>query len=131
MREDTKPETPKAKSTSDSAPDLWRRPGNGDPNRLSDALFGGMSGHGARLDWGFGTGKVRTFQASGPAGMVLAILVLLGIGALISVFFVFAIGFGTVVALGAGAAAVLGLGANIWRRRLPGARRNELGPGER
>ena len=130
MREDTKPETPYAKSNSDPplAPEMWRRPG-GDAGRLDDALLRGMS-NGARIDWGFGSGKVRTFHASGPAGIALTLVVLLLAGALISLVFVFAIGFGTVVALGAGAAAVLGLGANMWRRRLPSAHHHELGPGD-
>jgi hypothetical protein len=132
MREDTKPETPNAKSSSDPPPSpvLWRRPGTGDPNHPSDALFGGIAGHGARIDWGFSSGRVRTFHASGPAGFALSIVVLLAVGALTSLFFVFAIGFGTVVALGAGAAAVLGLGANIWRRRLGSSHHHELGPGD-
>jgi hypothetical protein len=129
MREDTRPETPLAKSSSDPppAPDAWQRPKSGSAKQLSDALFA----NGARLDWGFGSGKVRTLRASGPAGKAMAIIVLLAIGALISLFFVFAIGFGTVVAVGAGAAAVLGLGAKWVRRRLTSARPNELGPGDR
>ena len=86
--------------------------------------------NGARIEWGYGHGKVRTFQAHGAAGMLLAIVVLLVIGALIALFFVFAIGFGTVIALGAGAAATLGLGANMWRRRLSSAHHHELGPHE-
>jgi hypothetical protein len=132
MREDTKPETPQAKSSGDPAPapNLWQRPRSGDPSQLNDALFGAMRGYDARIDWGFGSGKARTLHASGAAGKVLAIVVLLGIGALISLFFIFAIGFGAVVALGAGAAAVVGLGANMWRRRLPTAHHNELGPGD-
>jgi hypothetical protein len=131
MREDTKPETPHAKSNSDPppAPSLWRAPGRRDVNRLPDALLRGIP-NGARIDWGFSSGKVRTFHASGPAGMALAIIVLLVIGAMISLFFVFAIGFGTVIALGAGAAAALGLGANMWRRRLGSGHHSELGPGD-
>jgi len=62
--------------------------------------------------------------------VVLTILVLLAIGALISVFFVFAIGIGTALALGAGAAGALGLGANMLRRRLPSGSHRELGPGD-
>jgi hypothetical protein len=129
MREDTRPETPLAKSSSDppSAPDSWQRPRSGGAKQLSDALFA----NGARLDWGIGSGKVRTFQASGPAGMVITILVLLAIGAVISLFFVFAVGFGTVIAVGAGVAAVLGVGAQWVRRRLTITRPNELGPGDR
>jgi hypothetical protein len=84
----------------------------------------------ARIDWGFGQGRMHTFHASGPAGLALAIVVFLLIGALISAFFVFAIGFGTVVALGAGAAAVVGLGANMWRRQLSSSHHHELGPHE-
>ena len=119
MREDTKPETPFAKSNSDPppSPSLWQPPPSRDANPLHEALLRGMP-TGARIDWGVGGGKIRTFQASGAAGMALAIVVLLVIGALISLFFVFAIGFGTIIALGAGAAATLGLGANMWRRRL-------------
>src|SRR5262245_54728257 len=115
MREDTKPETPHAKSNSDPppSPELWQPPPNGGSNPLQETLLRGMP-NGARIDWGFTSGKVHTVQASGAAGMALAIVVLLAIGALISLFFVFAIGFGTVIALGAGAAAVLGLGANMW-----------------
>jgi len=130
MREDTRPETPYAKGNSDAPPalDRWQRPTGRDPAR--DALFG-MSGGGARLDWGFGGGKVRTFHASGPAAVVLAIVVLLAIGALISLFFVFAVGIGTALALGAGAAGALGLGANMLRRRLPSGSHRELRPGDR
>jgi hypothetical protein len=86
---------------------------------------------GARFDWAVGSGKVRTFQASGPAGLALAIVVFIVIGAIIAAFFVFAIGVGTALALGAGVAAALGLGANTFRRRLTGARHGELGPGDR
>jgi hypothetical protein len=96
-----------------------------------DALFGGPPGGGARFDWAMGGGRVRTFQASGFAGLALTVVVLLGIGAVISLFFVFAIGIGTVVAFGAGAAAVLGLGANMMRRRLPNGEHHEIGPGDR
>jgi hypothetical protein len=129
MREDTKPETPLAKSGSEPppSPSFWRPPGNSDTSPIHDTLLRGMPS-GARIDWGFGSGRVRTFTASGPAALALAIVVLLVIGALIALFFVFAIGFGTVVALGAGAAAVLGLGANMWRRKLPSSHHHELGP---
>jgi len=128
MREDTRPETPLAKSSSDPppAPDSWQRPRSGGAKQLSDALFA----NGARLDWGFSGGKVRTLRASGPAGTAIAILVLLAIGAIISLFFVFAVGFGTVIAVGAGAAAALGVGAQWVRRRLTSTRPNELGPGD-
>jgi hypothetical protein len=131
MREDTKPETPHAKSSSEPppAPDAWRRP-KSDASHLNNAGFGAMTTNGARLDWGFGGAKVRTLQASGPAAMALTILVLLAIGALVSLFFVFAIGLGAVVALGAGALAVLGLGAKMVRRRLGTTRHPELGPGK-
>jgi hypothetical protein len=129
MREDTRPETPLAKSTSDTppSPNPWRRPTASSPN--PDALFGGPSG--ARFDWAVGSGRVRTFQASGPAGWALAIVVFVAIGVLISLFFVLAVGVGTVLAGGAGAVAALGLGANMLRRRWPGSQRNVLGPGER
>ena len=90
------------------------------------AMRGG--GEGARLDWAFGSSKVRTFHASGPAGFALAIVMFLVIGALVSAFFVFAVGVGTLFALGAGAAAVLGLGANAARKRLLTSTRRELGP---
>lgn len=132
MREDTSPETPYAKSNSDPPPPLerWRHPTSRDANAGPNALFDAMGRSGASLDWGFGAGKVRTVHASGPAGFALAILVLLAIGALIALFFVFAIGIGTAVALAAGAAGALGLGANVLRRRLPSARRQELGPGD-
>ena len=132
MREDTRPETPYAKSNSDPppAPDDWRRPVNDAVNRASGAPFGGMYGGGARFDWDLGSGKVHTFHASGPAGLALALVVFLVIGALISAFFVFAVGVGTALALGAGAIAALGLGANAMRRRLVSGRR-ELGPGDR
>ena len=131
IREDTKPETPFAKSNSDPPPDpgLWQPPSHRDANPIHEALLRGMP-NGARIDWGFGQGRMRTFHASGPAALALAIVVFLVIGALISAFFVFAIGFGTVVALGAGAAAVLGLGANMWRRQLPTSHHRELGPHE-
>ena len=131
MREDTTPETPFAKSNSDPPPPphLWRPPGSTDANPIHDTLLRGMP-QGARVDWGVGSGRVRSFQASGPAALAMAIVVLLVIGVLIALFFVFAIGFGTVVALGAGAAAVLGLGANMRRRQLPSPHRHELDPHE-
>ncbi|HMJ52646.1 MAG TPA: hypothetical protein VK540_11235 [Polyangiaceae bacterium] len=131
MREDTRPETPLAKSTSDTptppSPNPWRRPTA--PGLNPDAQFGAPGG--ARFDWAVGSGRVRTFQASGPAGLALTIVVFVAIGVLIALFFVLAIGVGTVLAVGAGAVAALGLGANMFRRRFPGAQRNMLGPGER
>jgi len=100
-------------------------------NQQGNALFGGQPGGGsARFDWALGTGKVRTFQANGLAAIALAIVVFLVIGALISLFFVVAVGVGTAAALGAGAAAALGLGANAFRRRLSSAR-HQLGSGQR
>jgi hypothetical protein len=132
MREDTSPETPMAKTNSDPPPEAgeWRRPGQRDAGSGGDALFGGLPG-GARFDWAFGTGKVRTFQASGPAAVALAIVVFVVIGALIAMFFAVAVGVGTAVALGAGAAAALGLGVNAVRRRLSSTRHGQLGPGKR
>ena len=128
MREDTRPETPLAKSTSDPPPDPegWRspRPANDEPSATGAAS-------GAHFAWATGSGKVRTFQASGPAGFALVLLVILAVGALIAVFFVFAVGIGTALALGAGAAALLGFGANRIRRRLAGGRRHRIGAGER
>ena len=131
IREDTKPETPLAKSNSDPPPDpgFWRAPGSSDANPIHDALLRGMP-NGARIDWKFGQGGMHTFHASGPAGLALAIVVLLLMGALIAAFFVFAIGFGTIVALGAGAAAVVRLGANMWRRQLSSTHHHQLGPHE-
>ena len=133
MREDTSPETPKAKTNSDAPPEpgQWQPPGVRGANQPSDALFGGTSSNGARFDWAFGTGKIRTVQASGPAAIALAIVVFVAIGALISLFFVLAIGVGTAVALGAGAAAAVGLGANAFRRRLSSTQHGQLGSGER
>jgi hypothetical protein len=131
MREDTSPETPKAKTSSDPPEAAeWRPPRIGGPSPAESALFGGMSSGGARIDWGFGSGKVRTVQATGPAAVALAIVVFVVIGALISLFFAVAVGVGTAAALGAGAAAAVGLGANAMRRRLSNTRR-QLGPGER
>jgi hypothetical protein len=127
MREDTSPETPKAKTNSDPPePSPWRRPGQG--GQATNALF---DPRGARFDWTFGTGKVRTYQASGPAAVALTIVVLLVVGALVSIFFVFAIGIGTTVALMAGVVAALGLGARAVRRRLTDTRHGQLGSGER
>jgi hypothetical protein len=129
IREDTSPETPLAKSNSDPPPppDGWQSP-RGDAKAAHDALFGGIYGGGARFDWAMGSGKVHTFHASGPAGVALAMVVFLVIGALISAFFLFAVGLGTAVALGAGAVAALGLGANAARKRLTAGARGELGP---
>jgi hypothetical protein len=129
FHEDTSPETPLAKSNSDPPPppDGWQAP-RGDAKGAHGALFGGMYGGGARFDWATGSGKVHTFQATGPAGVALAIFVFLVIGALISAFFLFAVGLGTAMALGAGAVAALGLGANAVRKRLTSTR-GELGPG--
>src|SRR5688572_9501837 len=133
MREDTSPETPMAKTSSDPPPaaDSWRRPGSDGASQAMSALLRGMPPPGARFDWAFGTGKVRTLRASGPAAIALATVVFVVIGALISLFFVVAIGVGTAVALGAGAAAALGLGANAVRRRLSSARHAQLGSGDR
>jgi hypothetical protein len=131
MREDTSPETPKAKTSSDPPEaGLWRSPGMRGASPAQDALFRGMSAGGARLDLGFGAGKLRTYQASGPAALALAIVVFVVIGALISLFFAVAIGVGTVAALGAGTAAAVGLGANAMRRRLSSTRHGQLGSGE-
>ena len=129
IREDTSPETPMAKSNSDPppAPDAWQPPHDAH-HRIFGAMHGGA---GARMDWAFGNAKVHTVQVSGPAGVALAIVVFLVIGALISAFFLFALGLGTALALGAGAAAALGLGANAARKRLIGSSRGELGPGDR
>ena len=133
MREDTSPETPLAKTNSDPPPEpgQWRPPGMRGARPDESTLFSGMYGGGARIDWGFGNGKVRTFQASGPAAIALAIVVFVVIGALISLFFAVAVGVGTAAALGAGAAAVAGLGANAMRRRLSSTRHGQLGSGER
>ena len=132
VREDTSPETPLAKSNSDPPPppDGWQSP-PGDAKGAHDALFGGMYGGGARFDWAMGSGKVHTVHASGPAGVALAVVVFLVIGALISAFFLFALGLGTVFALGAGALAALGLFANAARKRLTAGARGQLGPGNR
>ena len=132
MREDTSPETPMAKTNSDPPPKLgeWRRPVDPGEGSRRDEFFGELPG-GARFDWAFGTGKVRTFQASGPAAVALAIVVFVVIGALIAMFFAVAVGVGTAVALGAGTAAALGLGVNAVRRRLSGPRHGQLGPGDR
>jgi hypothetical protein len=131
MREDTSPETPKAKTNSDPPEEeQWRSPGMRRANPAQDALFGGMSAGGARLDLGFGTGRMRTYQASGPAALALAVVVFVIIGALISLFFAVAIGVGTAAALGAGTAAAVGLGANAMRRRLSRTRHGQLGSGE-
>ncbi|HMI87185.1 MAG TPA: hypothetical protein VK550_23995 [Polyangiaceae bacterium] len=129
MREDTRPETPHAKSNSDPPPatDAWRRPKGGDATFIDDALLGPDAGRVARLDWGMGGGKIRTLQARGPAGWALAVLLFICIGALLSLFLVFALGIGTVVALGAGAVAALGFGGKMLRRRLTGTR--QLGRG--
>jgi hypothetical protein len=86
---------------------------------------------GARFDWAVGSGKVRTFQASGPAGFALVIVALIVMGALLSLFFVFAVSIGSALALGAGVAAALGLGASTLRRRLTSARRDERAPRDR
>ena len=130
IREDTSPETPLAKSNSDPppAPDGWQTP-RSDAKVAHDALFGGIYGGGTRFDWAMGSGKVHTVHASGPAGVALAIVVFLVIGALISAFFLFAVGLGTAFALGAGAVAAVGLGANAARKRLTAGTRGELGPG--
>jgi hypothetical protein len=132
MREDTSPETPKAKTSSDSPSEAgqWRKPGSRAANDASDALFGGIPAAGARVDWGFGTGRMRTFQTTGPAAIAMAAIVFIVIGALISLFFVVAVGVGTAAALAAGATAALGLGANSMRRRLSSARHGQLGSGE-
>lgn len=133
IREDTSPETPLAKSNSDPppAPDGWQVPRKG-PS-ADDPMFRAMRDgvEGARMDWGFGRGKVHTFHVSGPAGLALAIVVFLVIGAFIAAFFVLAMGVGTAIALGAGAAAVLGLGANAARKRLMTSTRGDLGRGDR
>lgn len=128
MREDTSPETPTAKTNSDPPPEPspWRRPSGA--GQATNALF---NPRGARFDWAVGTGKVRTFQARGPAAVALSIVVLLIVGALVAIFFVFAIGIGTTFALVAGVVAALGLGARAIRRRLAGTRHGQLGSGER
>jgi len=132
MREDTSPETPLAKTSSDPPESgQWRPPGIHAANQQGNALFGGQPGGSARFDWGFGTGKVRTFHASGPAAVALAIVVFVAIGVFIALFFVLAVGVGTAAALGAGAVAAVGLGANALRRRLSSTRHGQLGSGER
>jgi hypothetical protein len=132
MREDTRPETPMAKSTSDPppAPDGWRSPGQNGAPSLNDLPFGKMHGGAARFDFAMGNGKVRTFHAKGPAGVALAIALLGVVLALVAMFFVFAVGVGTALALGAGAVAAIGLGARAVRRRLTSTHHHELGSGD-
>jgi hypothetical protein len=133
MREDTRPETPLAKSSSDPPPasGAWKRPAVHAPNSADEAPFGAMQTSHARVDWATGSGKVRTFHARGPVGIAFAVLLLLAIGALIALFVVFALGIGTALALGAGVVAALGVGVSTLRRRLSSARNDRLGPPER
>jgi hypothetical protein len=125
MREDTRPETPMAKSNSDPppAPGEWRSPTDLVIPRASDVPFDAVGGTGARFDWAAGSGRIRTFQLKGPAAWALALLVM----AVVATFFVLVIGVGTAVAIGAGAVAVLGIGARAVRRRLRGAPHRQLG----
>lgn len=128
MREDTRPETPMAKSNSDPppAPDGWRSPGDLGANRSNGVPFGAVGGSGAHLDWAMGSGRVRTFHVTGPAAWALALLVM----GLVATFFLFVIGVGTAVAIGAGAVAALGVGARAARRKLGGRQHQRLGSGE-
>jgi hypothetical protein len=127
MREDTRPETPMAKSHSDPppAPDGWRNPGDTGLQRGDEVPFHAVGGSGARMDWAVGGGRVRTFQLKGPAAWALALIVM----GVVATFFVFVIGVGIAVAIGAGAVAALGVGARAVRRKLSGAQRRRLGGG--
>jgi hypothetical protein len=128
MREDTRPETPMAKSNSDPPPASggWRIPTANGVSGVRETPFGDASGNGARVDWAMGSGRVRTFHVKGPAAWALALIVM----ALVATFFVFVVGVGTALALGAGAVAALGFGGRAVRRRLGGGHR-QLGSGER
>ena len=130
MREDTRPETPMAKSHSDPppAPDGWRPPAAHGVSGVRETPFvEGSGGGGARFDWAMGSGAhVRTFHVTGPAAWALALVVM----ALVATFFVFVVGVGSALALGAGALAALGIGGRAVRRRLGGGRR-QWGPRDR
>jgi hypothetical protein len=128
MSEDTSPETPLAKSTSEPSikTSAWRPPASRSTQDVGASLFGAVPENTARFDWAAGSGKVRTFQLNGALGLAVMILVLLVVGALVSVFFVFAAGIGTALALGAGAAAAVGLGARTVRKRLTSAPHRQL-----
>jgi hypothetical protein len=118
-KEDTLRETPAAKSDSrPSIPDDWKPP----PRRKDALARPDEVEPGARLDFGFGGARVRTFQVKGPLAVVVALTLLAAIGVVFALVFVFAVGIGAALALGGAAFAALGMGAAGIRRLTSGRR---------
>jgi hypothetical protein len=126
-KEDTLRETPVSKGPRISVPDDWKPP----PRRQEMVKASDLASAdpGARVDFAFGGAHVRTYRVKGPLAFLLALVVLGVVGVVLALVFVFAVGFGAALAAGAAVAGALGVGvAGI--RRLMGARRRELGPGD-
>jgi hypothetical protein len=128
MGEDTLRETPVAKASDphiNVGKDGWQP-----PRKPSVAMVRPDGSeppqNGARIDFGFGQGRVHTFEAKGPLAFFLGVLVLLVIGVSVALMFVFAVGAGAAIAAGAAVAAALGMGAARLRRRLSGGKSREL-----
>jgi hypothetical protein len=113
MGQDTLRETPVAKA---SDPKIkvgggeWKAP-EAPSTELAPMASREPPEGGARVDFGFGEGRVHTFEAKGPMALLLAIVVLLAVGAIFTLVFVFAVGAGAATAAGAAVAAALGVGA--------------------
>jgi hypothetical protein len=134
-KEDTLRETPVSKASDShiSVPDDWKPP----PRRQEGGKGGDLARPGdlepppgARVDFGFGGARVRTFQVTGPLAILVALVVLGVVGAIFALIFVFAVGAGAALAAGAAVAAALGMGAVRLRRRLSGAAPRKLDAGQ-
>jgi hypothetical protein len=111
-RDDTPRETPLAKG---SDPPIKIDPGSWEPPRGPTES---MPRESARVDFALGGARVHTFQAKGPLGLVLALIVLLVVGAIFALMFTFAVGAGAALAAGAVAVGGLGYAARRVRRAL-------------
>jgi hypothetical protein len=81
------------------------------------------------VSWALGNGSVRTYSARGPTAVLLLLVMLVVVGALLAMFFVFAVGVGTLLAVGTGAAALLGYGAKRLHKQLPSQKSRQLRDG--
>jgi len=129
-KEDTLRETPVSKGpiSRPSMPDDWKA-----PPRRKEALAKSGEGapeEGARVDFGFGAGRVHTFQVSGPLAFVLALVVLAVVGVIFALVSVFAIGIGAALVAGTAVAAVLGVGVAKVRGKLAGRSAHKLDAGD-
>ena len=128
MGEDTLRETPVAKASDHKIKvggDEWKAPAEPSTELAAPGAFEPPADR-ARVDFGFGGARVHTFQVKGPFAFLLALVVLLAVGAIFTLVFVFAVGAGAALAAGTAVAAALGYGVAKVGRLLSGGRRREL-----